>query len=63
MYWFWSKSEWEIIIDHWCGKKDAKSANVDVYDQVKLNWSRFCEYVWEHKGELRSPDVKREKKT
>lgn len=59
MYYFWSKSEWEIIIGHWIGPKDAKDIKVDVYDQIKMNWSRFAEYVWEYKGELRIPSVRK----
>lgn len=59
MYWFWSKAEWEIIIDHWVGRNDAKSIKVDAYDQVFMNWSRFSEYVWEHKHELRPPSVRK----
>lgn len=59
MYYFWSKAEWEIVIDHWVGPKDAKKLKVDAYDQIKMNWSRFCEYVWEYKGELRIPSVRK----
>ena len=26
----------------------AKSKQVDVYDQVMLNWNKFLDYVWEN---------------
>ncbi len=31
MYYFWSKSEWEILIKLWCGGRDEKEEKVDVY--------------------------------
>ena len=52
-YYFWSKCEWEIIIDHWPHHDAWKDAKVDVYAQVMLNWDRFADYVWEHALELR----------
>ena len=58
MYYYWSKCEWEVIIDHWPPRSDVDCIKVDVYDQVVLNWDRFIDYVWEHAAELR----RREKK-
>ena len=43
-YYFWSKCEWEIIICPWVGKAD--DIKIDVYDQLKLNWDKFVDYVW-----------------
>lgn len=52
MYYYWSKCEWEVVIGGFIGKAD-KSLKVDVYEQVMLNWKPFCDYVWEHRVELR----------
>ena len=53
MYWYWSKCEWEIIISHWPPRQDAADAKIDVFDQIMLNWKRFCDYVWENKNEFK----------
>lgn len=53
MYYFWSKCEWEIILNHWPPHDDKEAIKIDVYDQVKLNWDRFTEYLWENKTELK----------
>ena len=53
MYYYWSKCEWEIIIDHWPHSERCQEAKVDVWDQIELNWPLFCDYVWAHKAELR----------
>ena len=45
-YWFWSKTEWEILISPWVGKADT--IKIDVYDQVMLNWDTFVDYCWTH---------------
>ena len=58
MYYFWSKCEWEIIIDHWPHDDRKRELKTDVYKQINLNWDRFIEYVWDHAVELR----RREKK-
>ena len=46
MYYFWSKSEYEIIISPWCGGRDTKDIKVDIYTQVMNNWDIFLDYVW-----------------
>lgn len=49
-YYFWSKCEWEVVVDHWppSDKKDRyKPRKIDVYNQVMLNWDVFINYVWE----------------
>ena len=56
MYYFWSKSEYEIIISPWCGGRDTKDIKVDIYTQVMNNWSIFLEYVWNSK-KRRKKDV------
>ena len=53
MYYYWSKCEWEIILDHWPSRDDFYQEKIDVYDQVMLNWDAFTEYVWNHLGELK----------
>ena len=47
MCYFWSKCEWELILAPWIGKGD--SIKVDVYDQLRLNWDVFVNYVWDLK--------------
>ena len=46
MYYFWSRSEWEIILTSWPERKDFKEKKIDVCDQIELNWDRFVDYVW-----------------
>ena len=49
-YYFWSKSEWEIIITPWlCGTTDKMK--VDVFDQVMLNFDILVDYVWSNREE------------
>ena len=57
-YYYWSKCEWEIIIDHFPHCDRFKDEKVDVWDQIEMNWGIFCDYVWAHIAELR----RREKK-
>lgn len=45
---FWSKFEWEIVIKQWTGYDNPKQMKVDVYDQLKLNWGRFIDYLWDN---------------
>lgn len=58
MYYYWSKCEWEVVIDHWPHSDRRKPRTVDVWQQIDLNWGAFCDYVWSHRAELR----RREKK-
>lgn len=46
MYYFWSRSEWEIILTSWPERKNFKEKKIDVCDQIELNWDRFVDYVW-----------------
>lgn len=46
MYYFWSKSEWEILISPWVGSRRQEDMKVDVYWQVKNNWEIFIDYIW-----------------
>lgn len=45
-YYFWSRSEWELIIEPWCVGRNISYIKVDVYDQVMNNWHIFVDYVW-----------------
>lgn len=46
MYYFWSKCEWEIVLQEWTGASKKEEIKVDVYDQLTLNWNRFIDYLW-----------------
>ena len=60
MYYFWCRSEYELIISPWCGDRDTKEIKVDIYSQVMLNWDKFLDYVWSFKKERRN--VRKRKK-
>ena len=47
-YYFWSKSEWEAVIHPWVGDEKA-TKKIDVFWQLKNNWDRFVEYLWEQR--------------
>lgn len=49
MYYFWSKSEYEVIISPWCGGRNTEDIKIDVYNQVMNNWDVFLDYVWNSK--------------
>lgn len=49
MYYFWCKSEYEVLISPWCGVKNTEDIKVDVYSQVMLNYDIFVDYVWSFK--------------
>ena len=51
MYWYWSKCEWEVIIDHWPHSDRRKDIKVDVFDQVMMNWNHFITYLWKNRKE------------
>ena len=51
-YYYWSKCEWEIVLDHWPHRSDSEHVKIDVYDQIRLNWERFVDYTWENRRQL-----------
>ena len=53
MYYYWSKCEWEIILSGWPPSDKFREEKIDVYDQVRLNWDRFAEYVWANRREFK----------
>lgn len=48
LYYFWCKSEYEIILTPWIGDKVERK--VDAYTQVEINWQQFSDYVWNHRN-------------
>ena len=58
MYYFWAKSEWEILISPWCGgDRERDAVKVDVYEQVMQNFDVFLDYTWNHRDEIGENDV------
>lgn len=47
MYYFGSKCEYVTSISSWIGI--SESEKIDIYDQVKMNWDKFVDYVWSQK--------------
>ena len=43
-YYYWGKSEHEVVIKEWCGTSAEKK--IDIFDQLQLNWEVFVIYVW-----------------
>ena len=56
MYYYWSKCEWEIVLDHWPHSDRKQARKVDVYDQIRLNWEHFCNYLWDNREALKHVD-------
>ena len=54
-YYFWSRSEWEVIVSEWPPRDRGKPVEIkiDVYDQVMNNWHIFSEYVWNNRKEFK----------
>ena len=54
-YYFWSKSEWELILritedSHiylipWCGCKDPEEVKIDVTNDESFDWLAFVDFV------------------
>ena len=44
-YYFWSKYEYEIFIEP---LNSDKSAKIDVFDQLMLNWGAFAQYCYDY---------------
>lgn len=49
MYYFWGKSEYEIILSPCCQSPNNKEKKIDIYMQIMANWARFVDYVWSFK--------------
>lgn len=46
MYYFWCKAEYEVVIFPWCGTDRINGVKFDIYEQVRMNWIAFSNYVW-----------------
>ena len=53
MYYFWCKSEYEIILSPWCRGSKDEDKKIDIYMQVMANWNKFVDYVWSFKENSR----------
>lgn len=52
MYYFWSKSEWELIVEitednrvflaPWCGCREPDRVKIDVTDDTTIDWKGFA---------------------
>lgn len=40
-YYYWCKSEYEVLIRAWCGGNGKEEVKVDVYNQITMNWDMF----------------------
>ena len=49
-YYFCGKCEWETVLKPWVGDMNI-GKNIDVYDQIMLNWDMFVDYCWSFKSE------------
>ena len=47
-YYFWFKCEWEIILSPWVGRKEPCDLKIDVFQQIKMNWDVFFNYVYDN---------------
>ena len=44
MYYFWCKAEYEVMIGG--PFERGEKTKIDIYSQLKLNWDRFIDYLW-----------------
>ena len=48
-YYFWSKCEYEIVLECFPEWDKFKKKKVDVYSQLELNWDKFVNYILENR--------------
>ena len=48
MYYFWCKCEWEIILSNFPPSDSFQKKKIDVYQQVKMNWDKFIDYIFSY---------------
>ena len=44
MYFFWCRAEYEVMISGLFER--GAETKIDIYTQLKLNWDRFIDYLW-----------------
>ena len=47
MYAFWGRCEYEYLISSWPPGPEETPYKIDVYEQLKINWSRFVDYLYD----------------
>lgn len=52
MYYFWCRFEYEIYVKPLHESKEC-GQKIDIYNQVKMNWEVFVDYVWRNGKEHR----------
>lgn len=57
-YYFWSKTEYEIILSPWPSIRETIEEKVDIYNQLRLNWEHFVNYVAQELKKLKVPQMK-----
>lgn len=50
-YYFGEKCEWEILLSPWVSDEKV-AVQINVYEQVMLNFNVFVDYVWKHKKDI-----------
>lgn len=45
----WCKCEHEVVVGPWIGDFEKEGVKVDIYEQIRMNWDLFVEYVWDQK--------------
>lgn len=49
-YYFWSKVEYEILL--YSMFSHERPFKIDIYQQLRLNWPSFIDYIWNHKDTI-----------
>ena len=44
---FWSRCEYEVMISEWPPSPKDKTYKLDVFEQLKANWERFIDYIYD----------------
>lgn len=52
-YYYWSKAEAETVVISLIHPEKCEDMKIDIYDQIKMNWDAFREYLWNHKNEIK----------
>lgn len=52
VYLFWAKYEYEITLHSWPPHEEYEFKQIDAYDQIRLNWDVFCDYVWTNRTKI-----------